>query len=234
MRASCLYVHVLIVFCFLISVSPGYASADFPTPPNSESWWVTTGSVHNGHYLSVKRFASRFRTERVIDYYKRIWSSDDEETPGYIESSVHGWRIISRLSPQAQWVVQVRDSSIRRGSEGLISKMSLEKHPPVARTNSMKFTSVMNGGKLLSTTDSAEPVAARTHTQLFTGRPESVAMRYKKYLLDDRWALQDEFVQGATVTQRFERQSRYLDIALVEISYGKTLVLVNEVVREKK
>ncbi len=203
----------------------------FPIPQRTELWWVTQGSVHNGYKLFIKQFKSQLSVDEVLEYYRDAWKSDSE-LPGFMESDVRGWQMISRLTLRDQWVVQVKSDATGRGSEGLISQMMLQPNEQPGRIAKQNFMPMPHGGVLVSSTHSENPTSARTQTQIFSGRPKSVADQYKKYAVDQGWSLQDEYVHGSSVAQRFERSKRKLDVALVESAYGKTLVFVSEVVNE--
>ena len=210
------------------------ASSDrFLTPPNTKSWWVSQGSVHNGQIMYIKRFESNQSVDGVIEFYKTRWESGSD-IPGYMESSANGWRMISQLDERQQWVVQIRSSQSGTGSEGMISRMLLNEFTSNSSTTNDKFTPMMAGGELISATYSDSPSDSKTQTQLFSGRASSVANQMKHHMQGRGWDLQDEYSYKDSITQRFERPQRKLDVALVGISGVKTLVFVNEVTHASK
>lgn len=228
-------VIVLLVFFIFIASSHVHAATKekFILPTGAESWWVSQGSIHNGQMLYIKRFKWHQSVDNVIEFYKAHWTSDSD-VPGYMESNVNGWRMISQLNEKQQWVVQVRANQDANGSEGMISLMPLKNSFPKSVRSSDKFTPMMGGGELISTTYSDSPTTAKTQTQIFSGRPSTIANRLKRYVQGRGWSLQDEYSHKDSVTQRFESSKRQLDVALVGIAGSKTLVFISEVAHASK
>lgn len=227
----------LVLLGFLLTFSLSlYAATNgdsFLFPERTDSWWVSNGNVHNGQTLYIQKFKSELAIDDVIDFYKLRWNNDSE-IPGYMETDVNGWRIISRIRENNQWVVQVRKNQYRAGSEGILSLMPLTTSGVGHAQTNDNFIPVMKGGELLSTTYSDFPAKARTQTQIFSGRPETVARRLKRYVENRGWTLQDEYKHENSRTQRFEQVKRQLDIAFVGFSGTKTLVFISEVAHGKK
>lgn len=215
--------------CMYANESIANTMENFPVPPRTQTWWVAKGNVHNGHELFIKRFKSQQAPEAIIEFYQRSWRSTSE-LPGYMQSEKEGWQLLSRLVPEYQWVVQIRSGAQGRGSEGVMSAMKLEGNTQSGAFRQREFTESIHGGDLLSSTESKEPSIARTQIHLYPNRPKSVANRFKDHMTSTGWSLQDEFSHRASVTQRYEKSKRQLDVALVEHSGRKTLVFFNEVI----
>ena len=228
MNAKTINWLLLCVTLFNASHVVAATSEDFLLPSQTDSWWVSKGNRHNGRELHIKKFKSALSVESVIEFYKNSWRTE-LDIPGFMESSANGWRMISQLEQQHQWVVQVKPSQLGGGSEGMISLMPLQE----SSTNSAElhdgFTSVMNGGVVLSTNYSNRPEKSKTQTQVFSGRPASVANRIKSHVKSRGWTLQDEYSRVDSMAMRFEHSNRKLDIGLVGVPNVRTLVFISEV-----
>jgi len=224
-----------IFLLLMLTLSSGHAATiqKFNFPPDTQSWWVSQGTIHNGQVLYIKRFKSNKSVDSVIDFYKSNWKTDSE-IPDFMESAVNGWRMISQLKENQQLVVQVQSSLQSGGSEGMISLMPLGVDNSGGVRHADKFTPMMRGGELISTTYSNSPTTAKTQTQIFSGHPSSIAARLKHYVKGRGWSLQDEYSHKDSVTQRFESAKRQLDVALVRIAGSKTLVFISEVAHASK
>jgi len=235
MRVKGTALLVLLLFCQASWVH-ATVMENFPVPPQMNVWWIANGNVHNGQVLFIKRFKSRLTIEKVAEFYRSEWQSNNDN-PGYMQDEASDWLIISHLTAEYQWVVQIRSDSSGSGSEGILSVMTINtgSNTTMAGVRShKKFTESLSGGNLLSSTYSTKPQPARTQLYVYTESPARLANRFKSHLALKGWALQDEFTHNDTITQRFNDTRRQLDIAFVEQSRNKTLVLVNEVTTSER
>jgi len=203
-----------------------------PIPPQTEATWISKNSIHNGYETAIQKFKSRNSVGAILDFYRTEWEAT-EQIPPYVESEHGDWKLISRIDGLHQFVVQVKSISNRAGSEGFISSMSLEPTGNNGKSQRDSLVPELPGGEILSVTESDIPTRAITQVHLFTGRAQTIAQRIRKTILKNGWELQNEYDYKQSVSQRYSRAGRQLDIAAVNIDAGKSLLFLNEILHEK-
>ncbi len=206
---------------------------ELPLPDRTEARWVAGNNLHNGYTLSAKHLLSDLSVDGVLAFYRNLWSDTESFTPGFQETESYGWSIISRITEKYQWVVQVKPKSVGSGSEGYLSKMELKQsHGPVHQAR--VFTKPPLGGEEISVTQSYDPTQAQTQVLLYNGQPKQVARRVHRHYSQSGWSAQDQFEHKQTITLRLQAADRWLDISVVSISASRSMVLLNEVIRNEQ
>lgn len=97
------------------------------TPDRTTIEWAATHAVSNGYAVAIATLQSMESIDSVISFYQQHWTQDKNDgPPGFVESVLPGWRMISRLHDGYNIVVQLNTSK-QIGTSGLISVMAVGK-----------------------------------------------------------------------------------------------------------
>ncbi|MFK7996039.1 MAG: hypothetical protein AB8B87_18015 [Granulosicoccus sp.] len=127
----------LMIRCVMLcvaSIPTGFAFADTPSdvlerlavPKGLLVQTVTSDSVHNGRPLAVATLQATQTVDSVIAFYRRYWASHDgDEQPGFVESQLSDWQLISRFHNGINIVIQLKADE-QNSTSGFISVMAVD------------------------------------------------------------------------------------------------------------
>lgn len=97
---------VLLLFSLPMAVQA--AGKDFPAPDWLDKVTVSDRMIINGLSSSVQYFEASRNMEELLRFYRRQWNDGKAARPGYRETTVEPWHIISRLHGRYLYTVQVQ------------------------------------------------------------------------------------------------------------------------------
>ena len=222
------------VVCLSLSTATWATSSsdilnELSLPTESSLAIVSNHIVHNGIAMAIGEFTSSLPADEVLSFYRQRWaegglSGIDElgDLPGFMESSMPGWVMISRLQDEHQVLVQLSTEQTK-GSSGFVSIMPLRASPPSLQSQNQ---GVFSGLSLLSN-DASQDGADRSLMQVFSS-PSSVSathLRYRDKLTGQGWhVLMDEAVDNGKVMILSRNQSRLELSFLASPEYASVLV----------
>ena len=155
---------------------------DLTLPIESSLAIVSDHIVHNGTAMAIGEFTSSLSAEEVLFFYRQRWaeggvSGIDElkDLPGFMESSMPGWVMISRLQNEHQVLIQLSTEQTN-GSSGFVSIMPLRASSPSLQSQNQ---GVFSGLSLLSN-NASQDGADRSLMQVFSS-PSSVSATHVRY-----------------------------------------------------
>jgi len=182
--------------------------------------WVTTVSVHNGAPMAIATLQSPKSADSILAFYRHIWMVEENSAiPGYVESSLTDWQLISRLHDGFNIVIQLNTEQ-QNGASGLISVMRVDKS--TIREDHGEFSDLT----LLSShhsVDGADKSDMRVYAS--SASVSQTHERYRRRLVRKGWQLvSDSEVAGSHVMVLARDQAR-LEISIVDSpDYGAVLV----------
>ncbi|MFK8084142.1 MAG: hypothetical protein AB8B97_27980 [Granulosicoccus sp.] len=191
-----------------------------PTPAGATVQMVTSDSVHNGMPIAIATFNSAQANDSVISFYRDQWNNNDsDKPPGFVESALPDWQLISRVNQGFNIVVQLH-SQAQDGAAGFISVMSINATATAEEHD--EFADL----KPLSSHRSVDGVD--TSLMRVYASPSSVSLthqRYRKRLVNRGWQIvSDSDIESHRVTVLARDQSR-LELSIVASrDYGSVVV----------
>lgn len=202
------------------------AYATVPTATGMSLSWVGQELNHNGRPMTILHFSSAETADETLRFYRDAWQKPlADNIPPYIENNIGDWKVISRLSGDDSWVVQVRDKK-SGGAEGYISDMSMSASvtipPEVGRFPQM------TGSLLISYTSSAD-----THARgltLVLKSPHSVRASAEFYLAklsSEGFSISNKQIDAESATLFFADEKSKVDVAVGRADDGGSLIFAN-------
>ena len=218
---------VLLVCVIAVPVhaqTPASVLENLPVPPNTDVLAISEQSLIDGVPAAMATLTSTTSIESVIDFYRDTWQpNEDEDDPGFVESELTGWRIISRLEDGYNIVVQLRDGQSQ--ASGFVSVMQMAQR--VQSRNDGPFANLQNLSRHQST-DGRD-----TSTVSVYASPSSVSEThtlYREKLLFDGWQIMTDMNMQGTFVMVLSRDQSRLEISVAESTDYGSMVVVNEVV----
>ena len=116
-----------VVLILLALVAPPFGAVahaeSFPSVDGATVEWVSKSMVVNGMTGAFRTFDTDKSVEKVLEFYRNLWSDGYEGKPGYREGWLGNWKIISRLDDGKILMVQVMGAG--SGSTGYLSESDL-------------------------------------------------------------------------------------------------------------
>ena len=179
--------------------------------------------------MAIGEFSSSLPADEVLSFYRQRWAEggvsgidDLQDLPGFMESSMPGWGMISRLQDEHQVLIQLSTEQTN-GSSGFVSIMPLHASPPSLQSQNQ---GVFAGLSLLSN-NASQDGADRSLMQVFSS-PSSVYathVRYRDKLTGQGWrVLMDEAIDNGKVMILSRDQSRLELSFLASPEYASVLV----------
>lgn len=105
----------------VIAASEADVLSGLRLPANSYLQSVTSQGQYNGRVMAIAALHSSNDSATVAAFFKQRWRvASDSDTPGFIENSIPGWQLISRLQGDFNIVVQLHQNQ-RMGKSGALS-----------------------------------------------------------------------------------------------------------------
>ena len=201
-------------------------------PTESSLAIVSDNIVHNGIAIAIGEFSSSLSADEVLSFYRQRWAKggvsgineidEIENLPGFNESSMVGWLMISRLQDEHQILVQLSTEQTN-GSSGFVSIMPLRASPPSLQSQNQSVFSELS----LLSNNASQDGADRSLMQVFSS-PSSVSathVRYRDKLTGQGWrVLMDEAVDNGKIMILARDQSRLELSFLASPEYASVLV----------
>jgi len=198
--------------------------ADLSTPASIVVEIVSTQSVHDGSSLAMATLQSTDSVDAVLGFFRKQWDVTVGDTrPGFIESQIPGWQLISRLQGRFQIVVQVHQTTAG-DTFGYLSAMDIRSRD--SSTQHGLFSDLTP----LSEHQSVDGVD--TSTMRVYGSNLSVSGTHKHYrnkLVDEGW----QVLADSAVTQGYvlimSRNTSRLEVTFLRSQEFVSAVVVHEV-----
>ncbi len=178
----------ILLLSFLVSV-PVFAAPDFPPPPNASIEWVGKNLQVNGIKSQVRRFFSKKKIEKVVEFYRKEWKKPvAKNQPGFTETIASApWYIISRIEDNYLMTVQVQVKEDNKSeSWGYLSMSPLPSN--IDPSNIGKGTPKMSNSQVLSEVKSEDP--GKDATTMIIANEHSVSSNvnfYRNYYQSQGW-----------------------------------------------
>ena len=243
-------IQILAALCCLCLSSATLARSssdilnDLILPTESSLAIVSDHIVHNGIAMAIGEFSSSLPADEVLSFYRQRWAEggvsgineidDIEDLPGFMESSMVGWLMISRLQDEHQVLIQLSTEQANgssggfsggssSGSSGFVSIMPLRASPPSLQSQNQGVFSDLS----LLSNNASQDGADRSLMQVFSS-PSSVSathVRYRDKLTGQGWrVLMDEAVENGKIMILARDQSRLELSFLASPEYASVLV----------
>lgn len=202
-----------------------------PLPGDGQAQWVAQNMVQNGVPMRIQAFSSNLTSDEVLAFYRREWSSLDENQP--VENRHDGWIILGQRSGDYYLTVQARKGRTTT-SEGFLAvsrpfspidvedQRALAAFPQLPDTQTVSKTSANDGAKHSTTL-----ILQNRHST------ESNANFYQSTLSRQGWALQQNFDGAghgaAGRVMFFNRPGETIQLAIVTQSSGETIIAATQV-----
>ncbi|MFK8078030.1 MAG: hypothetical protein AB8B84_15695 [Granulosicoccus sp.] len=202
---------------------------DIPLPHGASIEWVSNDVSHNGTGLVIARYDSPLSHQETVEFYRHIWPGDsDSSMPGFIETEIANWLLISRLSKGINTVIQL-DSSNSGQSTGFISSVDINR--PVTATTT---TNTLSGLELLSHTSSNDNKSKSSLSVYKSGRSlETLTELMMGKFQSEGWQLVDlrPISESKIVSYRRGDWGKLmrLDMVVSMSASGGSFAVVNEV-----
>lgn len=227
------YLWLFVVLCFPLNAFSASAARmldELVTPEGVTLELVVGNMVVNGKSVAVATLESTTSVESIIQFYRERWTAQERwalpgngDKPAFIESSVPGWKLISRLVNGYNVVVQL-SSQDENSAKGLVSIARLEN----------RVTAVEHGvfGNLDMLSSNVSTDGVDVSSMRVYGSNSSASRtrdRYRALLLRKGWHLvADTSVADGLVTQ-LGRDNARLELTFIDSEDFASLVVVHEV-----
>lgn len=205
------------------------AEPKFPPPPGSRVSLVGDRMNFNGMPMKVRQFVSRYGVERVLEYYRHLWSGQTADgLPGLVESdALPPWTILTRM--QDDYVLTVQVAPEGSGSAGYLA---LSRLPEQADTGELGGDfPAMQGSTFYNDIESEDRGQSGRTVQLsnlFNVRG-NVAF-YRNYFRDRGWSeLVDRAMNEDLHTLTFRDGNETVTVVIMRAETGDTLVTVQTI-----
>ncbi len=217
--------RVLLACLLLSNAELIHAGTSSALPAGSRAEWVAESLEQNGIPMRIQRFSTSLSVADVITFYREQWSepvADGE--PGFLENSVAGWKIISRLEDGRQTVVQVRAAGAG-GAEGFLSIANVQAGPGTDRIT-RRFPK-RSGTSLISSTVSKDGPGKATTILMFNRfSVTSNVSYYEEAMARDGWTL-IHGMKGKENSIMFYNKSGYRCELSITRARGRTVIMAN-------
>lgn len=207
----------------------GTASAklsDYSTPS-----WLTFSEVAknmtiNGLPSEVYYFSGERSAQETLNFYKKSWQNHPDYSPGYAESTIPGWYIISRAEKNILLTVQVQSNQTFT-SEGYFSIGYLDK----ISTPKIDTIPMLGGSSILNQTESND-FGKKGQTVLVSNNSSVSANTdfYLQYYTDRGWTNDTTQVDANATVLIFRNSSQEAHLVIKEL-FGATQIVMNTVTR---
>lgn len=124
-RMGCLCLLWFVPVMTVTAANEADVLAGLSLPANTQLQSVSSSGQYNGHIMAIAALSSSDESSVVAAFFKQLWhTGSDASTPGFVENTIPGWQLISRLQGDFHIVVQLhqdqsRDLSINRNRHSL-------------------------------------------------------------------------------------------------------------------
>lgn len=215
-RSICL----LFVVCTANAATPASVLESLAVPDNATLQIVTDNALHNGVPIAIAKLESPEPVESVAEYYRQLWSApQDNNLPGFIESSLQGQLLISRLRNDLNVVLQLETKG-DEGTSGSVSVMAVKSPQKEEKHEVFSDLRILSSHRFVDGVDTSK---LRVYAS-----PTSVSQThdiYRQRLMSEGWqVLSDTDTDTAWVTQ-LGRDNARLEISFVPSSdFGSVIV----------
>ncbi len=224
-RIAALFAASLLISCFtntLFAATSGFDLENIPLPKRTFITVVTDGIELNKVGMSVWKANFPKSVEQVLQFYRDQWQQPVvQNAPGFVESNLGEWQVISRLDGDYLITVQVKSKGKKR-SEGMLAISDLPtlkaaprlgKHFPKPSKTQVHNDIESTDGDVFSRTlimESAHPL-------------KTVARFYDSYYQQKGWQRQGLINEGAV----YRNKNKIVNLAMIR-ERGKTRIVVVE------
>lgn len=226
-----------LALCLLLTgllAAPAGAAGEFPDPPDARIQNVGSDLTVYGMQLQARRFESERSMEQVLDFYRRHWKgrqdSGDKERPGYEEIEVGPWRMITRLTEERLYSVQVQSDG--RGSWGYLGETPLSSFAQLDPDEWGSDFPSMRGSQAIGDLAHDDPGRdARTLHLVNDFSVKGNSSYYRKHFRQRGWqTVMDESLGGNEPTAFVFRKGREeISMVIQQRDDGKTHIITNRV-----
>ena len=230
---------LVLTACLSFSVwadTPDSVLNTLQVPTGADVQIVTSHSLHNGMPMAIAQLRSTESADSVFGFYRQLWTDPQGDgkgdgkgdggsdgSPGFVESVLPEWQMISRVHNGYNIVIQLMVESGQSAS-GFISVMAID--APLAARDHGEFSDL----QLLSKHQSVD--GADTSLMRVYASSSSVSQTHRIYLeklMSKGWQLlSDNELDGSYVMVLSRGQSR-LEVSIVPSRDYGSLVVVHKV-----
>jgi len=204
--------------------SPSHTLNGLSLPTRAEATWIAKDMTQNGMPMAIQTFQSPRSVENVLDFYRQAWSLPGD-VRGFVENSVGGWKMISRLANDHNVVLQIRDDA-GGGSSGFLSAMALE----VAGTTPQDDIPIPANAELVSNTRVVDGNrVSRTTVLLSHADRGSIVGFYRDRLQRKGWNLAADRNQNGHHFLYFNQKRAKCELVVSDAADGTSVISLNRV-----
>ena len=182
--------------------------------------------------MAIGAFSAPLNREDALAFFRSLWAEGYEQNmPGFLESDMPGWQLVSRLEGKVLTVVQLSKeplhSSAGQTSTGFISVRRVE--AVASRDSRPEFSDL----ELLSSNKTRDGVDTST-INVYASRL-SVARshdHYKRRLKSAGWSLVSDVPVDGEQVSVFSRKATRLEITFVNSREVGSVMVVHEVLSQ--
>ena len=206
--------------------TPAAMLESLPVPQGTELQTISDHSLIDGLPTAMATLTSSASVDAVIAFYSHAWLPNEAEgDPGSVQSSVPGWRMISRMEAGYNIVVQLHEG--QSPASGFVSVLELKQRARrVGAENSSLFSNLQN----LSNYQSVD--GKDTSTVSVYASPVSVSETHALHrdkLRSRGWQIMADNKAKSAYVMVVSRDQARMEISVVESSDYGSVVVVNEV-----
>lgn len=218
---------LIFILSFGLSAYSQASGLQIEFPENANSAWVSNKLNQNGMVLSIRTFHSPDPVEDVLGFYRTAWFKAGD-IPGFIESDMAEWKLISQKHEAENVVLQLK-STEQGGSTGFLSIAQLNSN---SKPVSLDFPLPDNTEEFATTF--LEEDGAEVHTMTFITKQTvgTTSSFYEDRLTRKGWAVARNSEMNGTRILLFNRKGDRCEMVIQKLNDEDTVIFVNRVQRD--
>lgn len=223
--------RIALLGLLLLPATLALAVPDFPAPPHAKLEWVSQNMVMNGIPTAVRLFQSKWKTDKVAEFYRREWEYLDKRKPGYTESEAMApWHLITRVEEGYLMNVQYQEAD----SGGTWGYLSLSRLPAKdTKPDTGNMPPAMRSSVMMSNVETDDAGQSGRSAVLRNDFSASSNVDfYRSYYKRLGWGVQlDRGIDNRIHTLSYRNGRREVNIVVIG-NHQESQVVYNEIVHD--